>query len=200
MTTLKTNSTTDTKTNKHLLFLSGSTRKGSLNSLLAKAACDFATTQGVTAEYIDLADYEMPLFNQDDESVNGIPENVIRLKQKFIEADGFFIATPEYNGSFTPVLKNALDWISRLHQENEAPMAAYANKAAAIGGASPGGFGAMRALVPLRLLLANVGVNTVGNQIAVGTAHEAFNEDGKLVSERYQGMLENIISTLIRIS
>ncbi len=185
---------------KKILFLSGSTRKGSFNSALAKAACEFAKTQDVEAEYIDLADYELPLFNQDEEAERGMPGNAKRLKQKFTEADGYFIATPEYNGSFTPLLKNTLDWLSRAHQENEAPLSAYANKAAAIGGASPGGFGAMRALVPLRLLLSNVGVNMVGHQIAIASAHEAFDEKGKLKSERYQGMLEGIVKTLIRIS
>ncbi len=185
---------------KKILFLSGSTRKGSFNSLLAKAACEFAKTQDVDAEYIDLADYELPLFNQDEEEERGMHGNAKRLKQKFVEADGYFIATPEYNGSFTPMLKNTLDWLSRAHQENEAPLSAYANKAAAIGGASPGGFGAMRALVPLRLLLSNLGVNTVGKQLAIATAHEAFDERGKLKSERSQGMLEGIVKTLIRIS
>lgn len=186
--------------NKKILFLSGSTRINSFNSALAKAAYEIAKTQNVDAEYIDLADYELPLFNQDEETDRGMPGNAKRLKIKFVEADGYFIATPEYNGSFTPLLKNTLDWLSRAHQENEPPLAAYADKAAAISGASPGGLGAMRALVPLRLLLSNVGVNMVGNQLALGTAHEAFDERGKLKSEYYQGMLEGIVRTLIRIS
>jgi len=185
---------------KKILFLSGSTRIGSFNSALAKAAYEFAKTQNVDAEYIDLLDYELPLFNENEEAERGMHGNAKRLKQKFIEADGYFIATPEYNGSFTPLLKNTLDWLSRAHQENEAPLSAYSNKAAAIGGASPGGFGAMRSLVPLRLLLSNLGVNMVGKQIAIAAAHEAFDENGKLRSERYQGMLEDIIITLIRIS
>jgi len=187
-------------TRKKILFLSGSTRKGSFNSALAKAAFTYAQSQNVDTEYIDLAEYEMPLFNEDDESANGMHENAKRLKQKFVEVDGYFIASPEYNGSITPLLKNALDWISRAHQANEPPLSAYRDKAAAIGGASPGGFGAMRALTPLRLLLANVGVNTVGSQIAIPAAHEAFDENGNLVSERYQGMMEGIVNTLIRIS
>ena len=185
---------------KKILFLSGSSRNGSFNTVLAKAAYEFAKTQGVDAEYIDLTDYELPLFNQDEEADRGMPGNAKRLKQKFTESDGYFIVTPEYNGSFTPLLKNTLDWISRSHIENEAPSTAYNDKAAAIGGASPGGFGAMRALVPLRLLLANVGVNIVGHQIAIAKAHEAFDDKGKLKSERHQDKLESIIKSLIRIS
>lgn len=186
--------------NKKILFLSGSTRKGSFNSALAKTAYEIALAQNVDAEYIDLADYKMPLFNEDDESKNGIPDSALRLKQKFIDADGYFIASPEYNGSITPLLKNTLDWLSRASEENEVPLSAYSDKAAAIGGASPGGFGGMRALVPLRLLLSNLGVNMVGKQIAISAAHEAFDEAGKLKSERYQNMLEGIVKTLIRIS
>lgn len=185
---------------KKILFLSGSTRIGSYNNSLAKAAFEFAKTQNVEAEYIDLSDYELPLFNQDEEAERGMHGNAKRLKQKFVDADGFFIATPEYNGSFTPLLKNTLDWLSRAHEENEAPLSAFTDKAAAIGGASPGGFGAMRALVPLRLLLSNVGVNMVGHQIALAASHEAFDESGALKSEHHQGRLEGIIKTLIRIS
>lgn len=185
---------------KKILFLSGSTRIGSYNSALAKAAYECAKNQNVEAEYIDLTDYELPLFNENEEEERGMHGNAKRLKQKFVEANGYFIATPEYNGSLTPLLKNTLDWLSRAHQENEPPLSAYSNKAAAIGGASPGGFGAMRALVPLRLLLSNLGVNMVGKQIAIPTAHEAFDENGKLKSERHQGMLEEIIMTLVRIS
>lgn len=185
---------------KKILFLSGSTRIGSYNNALAKIACEIAKSENVDAEYIKLSDYELPLFNQDEEAERGMHGNAKRLKQKFVEADGFFISTPEYNGSFTPLLKNTLDWISRPHEENEERLKAFSNKAAAIGGASPGSFGAMRALVPLRLLLSNVGVNVVGHQIAVAKSHEAFDEKGALKSEYHQGMLEGIVKTLIRIS
>lgn len=185
---------------KKILFLSGSTRKESFNCKLANVAYKFAKTQNVDAEYIDLADFEMPLFNEDDEAKDGIPETALRLKQKFIDADGYYISAPEYNGSITPLLKNTLDWLSRASEENEAPLSAYSNKAAAICSASPGGFGGMRALVPLRLLLSNLGVNMVGKQLAISAAHDAFDEAGNLKSERYQKMLEGIVKTLIRIS
>jgi len=185
---------------KKILFLSGSSRKGSFNTQLAKAACEIAKSQGADAEFVDLIDYELPLFNQDEEDERGIPGNAKRLKHKFVDADGFFIAAPEYNGSITPLLKNTLDWLSRAMIENEAPLTAYADKAAAISGASPGGLGGIRGLVPLRLLLSNLGVNMVGQQLALGSAHDAFDEKGMLKSERYQTMLEGIVTTLIRIS
>lgn len=185
---------------KTILCLAGSTRTQSFNVQLAKAACAIATAQGANAEFIDLADYPLPLFNQDEEAATGLPDNAKQLKRLFNEADGIFIASPEYNGSITPLLKNTLDWISRSHEENETPLSAYSNKAAAISAASPGGFGGMRALIPLRLLLSNLGVNMVGNQLAIPAAHDAFDENGQLHSSHHQALLENIMSTLIRIS
>lgn len=185
---------------QNLLFLSGSIRKGSHNTRLARLAHSIALDKGADAVLIDLADYPMPLFNADDEAEHGVHENAIRLKEKFAAADGFFIASPEYNSSMTPLLKNTLDWISRKHEKNEPPLVAFADKAGAISGTSPGALGAIRTLVPLRLMLSNVGVNLVGRQLAIPKAKEAFDENGGLVSDFHRGLLDKIITTLIRIS
>jgi len=185
---------------KKLLILSGSIRNGSYNTRLARLALELALSKGAKTELIDLAEYPLPLFNADEEAEHGVHENAIRLKAKFVQADGFFIASPEYNSSMTPLLKNTLDWISRKHEENEAPLIAYADKAGAISGASPGALGAIRALVPLRLLLSNLGVNLVGRQLAIPKAREAFDDDSKLVSAFHRSMLDKIITSLIRIS
>ncbi len=188
---------------KRLLFLAGSTRHGSYNQLLAKAAMTIAIKYGAEVEWINLSDYTMPLFNEDLEAAEGLPETAKQLKQKFISADGFFIVSPEYNSSIPPVLKNSLDWISRQDPFAEQPeprLAAFADKAAAIASASPGALGGIRVLVPLRLLLANLGVNVVGQQLALPTANQAFDSDNQLISPFHLSMLEAIIQTLIRIS
>ena len=185
---------------KKFLFLSGSTRKESFNTQLAKFCCDVAKAQDVEVEFIDLADYPMPIFNQDFEAENGAPDTAIALKKKFVAADGFLIASPEYNSTITPILKNTIDWLSRPYEENEPRLVCFNNKGAAIVSAATGALGGLRALDPLRLLLAHIGVNVVGNQLAVNFAADAFNDDGTLASEQQVQIIEGIIKTLIRIS
>lgn len=182
--------------NKTVLILAGSTRQGSFNVRLAKAACAMAIEEGLHAEWIDLNNYPMPLFNQNDEAEHGMPETTKTLKQLFVQADGFIMVTPEYNGMFTPLLKNTIDWLSRPHTENEPPLWAFQSKSAAIMAASPGALGGLRALIPLRLQLANIGVNVVAPQLALGKAHEAFTEAGTLQDARMQGMLRNVVTSL----
>lgn len=181
-----------------LLFLAGSARKESTNKKLAKLAADMAGKAGADVTYIDLRDFEMPLYDGDLEAANGIPENAKKLKQLFIEHDGFFIASPEYNSSMSPLLKNSLDWISRPHEENETPLVAYAGKVAALGSVAPGGLGGLRGLVPLRMMLGNIGVTVVPTQVAVSSGFQAFDEDGKLKDAGVAGMLSGVIEEFVK--
>lgn len=183
-----------------LLFLVGSSRKNSINKKLAKAAYDMAIEQGATATYIDLRDYPMPLYDGDLEDASGLPEKAIELKQLFIEHDGIFIASPEYNSAYSPLLKNTLDWISRPHQENEAPLSAYRNKVAAIAAASPGGLGGIRGLVPLRMMLGNISVLVLPEQLAISNATQAFDENGNLTHEGFKKNLSAIVAKLILVT
>ena len=184
---------TDSMTVK-LLFLAGSASKESINKKLALNACELAKEMGAEATFIDLADFDMPIYNGDDEAEHGLPENAIKLKKIFSEHDGFLIASPEFNSSFTPLLKNALDWISRKHEEDEKPLIAYKGKVAALVAASPGGFGGLRGLVPLRMMLSNISVTVIPEQLALAKAHEAFDESGQLHNEK---QLKNVITSFI---
>lgn len=198
---------------KKILFVSASNRKtqgvfmdtpvmhqGSINTLLVKAAMKEAEAQGAVSEFVDLTQYPLPLFSEDIELADGVPELVNALKQKFQAADGLFISTPEYNSSYSPLLKNTIDWLSRPTQDNEPRLSAFMDKGAAISAASIGALGGIRALVPLRLLLANIGVNVVGQQLAVAGAHKAFDASGALTDDGYKRKIKNIVNTLIRIS
>lgn len=179
------------------LFFAGSARKNSFNKKLAKCAYYEALNQKAEATFIDLHNYPMPLYHGDEEDDKGLPENAKALKKIFIDHQGIFIAAPEYNSSLAPLLKNTLDWISRAEKKDEAPLAAYIGKTIALGSASPGGYGGIRGLVPLRMMLQNINCMTIPSQICIPAAMNAFNEKGGLQDEKHKNMLKNTISQLI---
>ena len=166
-------------TKPRILAFAGSLRKDSYNKKLVAIAAQGARDAGADVTLIDLADYPLPLFDEDCEREQGMPENGKKLKQLFIEHDGLLISSPEYNSGFSAVLKNAIDWVSRS-APGEKPLSAYVGKTAALIAASPGGFGGLRGLVPLRMLLGNIQVLVIPDQIVIAQAHEAFALDGSL--------------------
>ena len=180
-----------------LLMFAGSARTASTNKQLAALAASTAQTADVDVTLIDLKDFEMPIYDGDLEGDAGLPENAKRLKELFVAHDGLFIASPEYNSSFSPLLKNALDWVSRPHTENEPSLWAYSGKVAALGSISPGALGGLRGLVPLRMMLGNIGVTVVPNQVAISNGFSAFDDAGALKDERQSQMLKATIDQLI---
>jgi chromate reductase len=183
-----------------LLMFAGSARKASTNKQLAALAAITAKEAGAEVTLIDISDFDMPIYNGDIEAATGLPESAKRLKQLFVEHDGFFIASPEYNSSISALLKNALDWILRPHTKNEPGLWAFNGKVAAIGSVAPGALGGLRGLVPLRMMLGNIGVTVVPDQVAVSDGFNAFDDDGTLVAERPAGMLKKTISQLVKMT
>ena len=177
-----------------LLMFAGSARKASTNKKLAALAASIAQDAGADVTLIDLKDFEMPIYNGDIEAETGLPENAKRLKQLFVDHDGLFIASPEYNSSISPLLKNALDWISRKHIEDEPPLWAYNGKVAALGAVAPGALGGLRGLVPL---LGNIGVTVVPNQVAVSNGASAFDASETLNNEQQAQFLKATVDQLI---
>jgi NAD(P)H-dependent FMN reductase len=131
---------------------------------------------------VHLKDFVAPLFNEDDEAVSGMPQGAKKLKQLMIEHDGFLIATNEYNSSYSAALKNAIDWATRK-ELGEKPLAAFNGKTATIMAASPGGLGGIRALVPFRMLLGNIGVHVHPSQQAIGNVASLLDDTGKVNDE-----------------
>jgi len=160
-----------------ILAFAGSTRRESLNKRLVGVAAEGAREAGADVTLLDLAELPLPLYDGDLEAAEGLPENARRLKELMIAHDGFLLASPEYNSSISGALKNAIDWASR-RAEGEAPLAAFADKAAALMSASPGALGGLRGLVHVRAILGNLGVLVLPQQKAVPRAHQAFTDDG----------------------
>lgn len=174
-----------------ILAFSGSARAGSFNQQLVAIAARGAQTDGANITVINLADFAMPIFNQDDEAEQGMPENAQKFKQLLTEHDGFLIASPEINTAYSALLKNALDWASRATSADEVPLSAFNDKSAAIMAASPGALGGLRGLMVLRLLLNNMGVTVLPDQIAISKAYSAFDQ-GRLVDETQDSQVRTI--------
>lgn len=181
-----------------LACLSGSVREGSYNQKLVKSAIAAAATLGITAKMIDLRQYAMPIYDGDLEIKDGPPPAALALKNELSMHQGVFIASPEYNASITPLLKNTLDWVSRVRGEGEAPLQVYKTRVFAIGAASPGGYGGMRSLIALRQVLEfGLGALVIPEQIAVPNAPQAFDENGVLRDEKLQALLNGVVQKLI---
>ena len=181
-----------------ILAFAGSTRRESFNKKLVEVAAEGARQAGAEVTFIDLADLPLPLFDQDLEAAEGLPENARRLKALMIASDGFLIASPEYNSSISGVLKNAIDWASR-REEGDKPLQAFAGKAVALMSASPGALGGLRGLVHVRAILGNLGMLLLPQQKAVGRAFEAFDEDGALADEKLQTEVAGLGARLVEL-
>lgn len=160
----------------HVLGIAGSLRKQSHNVAVLRAAGELMPAN-MSLEIYDLA--SIPFYNQDEDGER-MPDSVRQFKQKIADADALLIATPEYNHSIPGVLKNALDWASR--PTGSAPTN---GKPAAILGASPGGFGAVRAQLHLRQILASMNVFVLPRpEVAIPFAGQKLDEHGHLTDEQ----------------
>jgi NAD(P)H-dependent FMN reductase len=182
-----------------LLFLAGSSREASLNKRLARLAHDVAEANGIAATFADLGDYPMPLYDGDLESRDGPPGNALKLKALMEVHHGVFIAAPEYNASITPLLKNSLDWVSRVRPDGEPPLAVFKTRVFALGSASPGAIGGLRGLIAVRQTLElGLGALVLPDQIAITRATDAFGEDGHLKDKMLMELLKSVVQRLAR--
>ena len=184
-----------------ILVFAGSIRTGSMNAQLAALAAKEFALAGVDTTRISLLDFPMPIYDGDLEGRSGPPEAAIMLKRMMQNHQGIFIASPEYNASVTPLLKNTLDWVSRVREGKEAPLAVYRDRAFAVGGASNGGYGAMRSLMALRQVLEQgCGALVIPDQIAVARAGDAFDEMDNFKDEGNTKRLKSVVQSLIQFA
>jgi chromate reductase len=180
-----------------ILVFAGSARGASYNKKLAAAAAGMVKAAGAEVTLLDLADHRLPMYDGDLEASEGVPAGAKALRKIFLEHDGFIIASPEYNSSIAPMLKNTLDWVSRPDGD-DAMVAAYKGKTAGLISASPGALGGLRGLVHLRSILGNIGVTVVPQQSAMSGAAKGFNDDGSIADAGQVGAVKAVADAVVR--
>lgn len=177
-----------------LLAFPASARKDSFNRMLLKGMVSGAEAAGASVTLIEPHDYPLPIYDGDLEAGQGLPAPAAALQSLFAEHDGLLLASPEYNGFFTPLLKNTLDWLSRpLPDGSGRPGTVHVRgKPAGIASASPGALGGIRSLQHTRLYLSNLGFIVVPEQVGVPNAAKVFDAAGRLTDERLAKAVEGV--------
>jgi chromate reductase, NAD(P)H dehydrogenase (quinone) len=184
-----------------ILVISASLRAGSpISRLAALAAKEIALAEAEVTR-ISLEDYPLPLFDADAAVEHGPPHSAVQLQRMLAGHQGVFIASPEYSASVTPLLKNAIDWLSRSRGGGEPDYAVFRQRVFAIGSASRGPDGGLRGLIALRQILElGCGALVIPEQVSVGNAGEAFDEMENLKDENSSAALRVLARRLIELA
>ena len=184
-----------------ILIIPGSLRTGSHNARLAALAGKELVLLEAEVTRISLEDYPLPLFDADLLTGSGLPRQAIELKNMVGAHQGVFIASPEYSASISPLIKNAVDWLSRGRDSSEPNYAVYKGRVFAIGAAANGSTGGLRGLMALRQSLElGCGALVLPEQITVGRAAQAFDDMDNLKDEAQAGALKALVRRLIEMA
>lgn len=183
-----------------ILVVAGSVRSGAYSGRTADVAQKELAMQGAEVTRISLADYPLPILDQDLEKEEGIPENAVKLGRMIAAHDGLLIATPEYNGSIPPLLKNSIDWVSQLRKDGGRTFKPLAGKVAGLCSSSNGPFGGIRCINHLRAVLVRCRMEVVTPECSVPEGGHAFDDEGKFRDERLRQSMEHLCRTLIETS
>jgi chromate reductase, NAD(P)H dehydrogenase (quinone) len=183
-----------------ILVIPGSLRTGSLNARLAAAAVYQFAQANAEVTRISLADFPLPLYDGDLQSKSGVPKNAINLKRMIGAHHGVLIVTPEYNGSVPPLVKNSIDWVTRVQDAHETRGQVFRGRAFAIAAASESRLGGMRALAALRLILSACHATVIPNQLALSFAGQAYDDMDRLKHPPDIEALGALVRQLIDVS
>jgi chromate reductase len=184
-----------------ILVIPGSLRTGSHNARLAALAAKELTLLDAEVTRISLEDYELPLFDADLATTAGPPVTALKLRQTLVAHRGIFITSPEYSASVTPLLKNAIDWVSRVRERGEPSYAAFKGRVFALGSATSGSGGGIRSLMALRQILElGCGALVIPEQVSVPRAELAFDDDDNLKDEALAAGLRAAMLRLVELA
>jgi len=183
-----------------ILVFAGSVRSGAYSGMTADVAQKELAMQGAEITRISLADYPLPILDEDLEKEEGVPENAQRLARLIVAHDGLLIATPEYNGSIPPLLKNTIDWVSLVRRGGGGPVRPLAGRVAGLCSSSKGHFAGIRCINHLRAVLVRCQMEVVTPECSVPDGGTAFDGDGNFRDERLHKSMEHLCRTLIETS
>jgi len=184
-----------------ILVIPGSLRTGSHNVRLAALAAKDLALLDAEVTRISLEDYELPLFDADLAAASGQPAAALKLRQALIAHRGVFITSPEYTASVTPLLKNAIDWVSRVRERGESAYAAFKGRVFALGSATSGGGGGIRSLMALRQILElGCGALVIPEQVSVPRAELAFDDSDNLKDDALAQSLRAAMRRLVELA
>jgi len=184
-----------------ILVFPGSTRAGSHNVKLAALAAKELTLIDADVTCISLTDYPLPFYETDLEANAGPPANALKLKQMIMAHHGVFITSPEYSASVTPLLKNAIDWVSRVRERGDPAYAAFKGRVFAISSASPEAVGGLRSLMALRQILElGCGALVIPEQVAIPQADQAFDDMDDIIDTRTANLFRAQLERLVELA
>jgi chromate reductase len=183
-----------------ILVIPGSLRTGSLNAKLAAVAAHRLVQAGADVTRLSLADFPLPIYDGDLQTKSGVPKHAIDLKRMIGAHHGVLIVTPEYNASVPPLVKNTIDWVSRVQDTHESRGQVFRGRAFAIAAASHGRLGGARSLAALRLILSACQALVIPNQLALAFADEAYDDRERLKQPPDIEALDALVRQLIDVS
>jgi chromate reductase, NAD(P)H dehydrogenase (quinone) len=183
-----------------ILVIPGSLRTGSLNVRLAAVVAHEFALAGVEVTRLSLSDYPLPIYDGDVEARSGVPKNAISLKRMIGSHHGIVFVTPEYNSSLPPLVKNAIDWVTRVEERGETRGQVLRNRAFALASASASRFGGARCLAALRVVLTACHATVIPNQLAVSFADRAYDDKDRLKNAPDAEALKAMVTQLIDVA
>jgi chromate reductase len=183
-----------------ILVIPGSLRTGSLNAKLAAVAAYQFTQAGAEVTRVSLADFPLPIYDGDLQTKSGVPKNAVNLKRMIGAHHGVLIVTPEYNASVPPLVKNTIDWVTRVQDAHETRGQVFRGRAFAIAAASQSRLGGSRSLAALRLILSACQAMVIPNQLALSFAGEAYDDMDRLKHPIDIDALAALVRQLIDVS
>ena len=182
-----------------LLIFAGSTRQQSFNRKLAGATAALARQSGAEVSHIELADFDIPMYNADLEA-RGTPADVMRLKVLMAEHPAWIVCTPEYNASYPALVKNTFDWVSSPVKSDPAWTDGFKSSRGKVVGvlsASPGALGGLRSQSHLVPLLLNLMCWVAPHNYALSRAGDAFDANGALINETHRKGVQAVLDQVL---
>jgi chromate reductase, NAD(P)H dehydrogenase (quinone) len=183
-----------------ILVIPGSLRTGSLNAKLAAVAAHQLAQAGAEVTRLSLADFPLPIYDGDLQAKSGVPKNAVNLKRMMAAHHGVVVVTPEYNSSVPALVKNTIDWITRVQDLHEVRGQVFRERPFAIAAASESRLGGTRALAALRLILSACQATVIPSQLALPFASDAYDDRDRLKHTADAEALKTLVRQLIEFS